>query len=467
MKKYLQHLTCLFSATIIFVSGTFAQETTTTTTTTMPSVIVNPPLFKGIEGYRTWSFGISAGAMAPFSAFGGNNDFSNWQASLGYGVYIKKQISHVFGIQLDAQRGTLKANNSKLWAGLPPVSPYASYKTDLHYVLSLSTVATLGNINWSALHTAIQPYVSIGAGVLNYNTTLLTKTGTSVNFKPIESVSTFYVPIGLGIKANISQSVNFDLGYTMGYADGDDLDGYFKDPYLKDKFSYAHAGLEFALGNPKKPQLARHNPPAQLSMDLTDANNALKAELAASEARNKQRIDELNRLKMDTDGDGVSDYFDKCPNTPTGVKVDGGGCPLPVAPMPVKDTVVKIEKSTTYIITPEDQMIVTDTFRNLEFEFGKSTIRKRSLPYLDRLAALLIKKGFSLKLAGHTDYVGSDAANMILSKDRAESVKSYLVSQGANSSRIEAVGYGETQPIATNKTDAGRQKNRRVEMTIY
>lgn len=467
MKKYLQHLTCLFLATLIFVSGTFAQEKTTTTT--MPAVLVNPPLFKGIEGFRTWSFGISAGAMAPFSAFGGRNDFSNWQASLGYGVYIKKQISHVFGIQLDAQRGTLKANNDKLWAGAPPISPYASYKTDLHYVLSLSTVATLGNINWSALHTAIQPYVSIGAGVLNYNTTLLTKTGTSVNFKPIESVSTFYVPIGLGIKANISQSVNFDLGYTIGYADGSNLDGYFRDPLHNDKFSYAHAGLEFALGNSKKPQLARHNAPAQLSMDMVDANNALKAELAASEARNKQRIDELNRLKMDTDGDGVSDYFDKCPNTPTGVKVDGGGCPLPVpvAPMPVRDTVVKIEKSTTYIITPEDQMIVTDTFRNLEFEFGKSTIRKRSLPYLDRLAALLIKKGFSLKLAGHTDFVGSDAANMILSKDRAESVKSYLVSQGSNSSRIEAVGYGETQPIASNKTDAGRQKNRRVEMTIY
>lgn len=462
MKKYLQHFTCLFSAALICVSGIYSQETTTAT-----KAQVNPVLFNGTDGYRTWSFGISAGAMAPFAAFGGRNDFSNWQASLGYGAYLKKQISHVFGIQLDAQRGTLNANNDRLWNGAPPPGPYASFKTDLHYVLSLSAVATLGNINWSQLHTSIQPYVSIGAGVLNYNSTLITKTGTSVNFKPIESVTTFYVPVGLGIKANLSSSVNLDLGYTMGYADGDNLDGYFKDPYINDKFSYAHAGLEFSLGNPKKPQLARHNPPAQLASDMTNANNALKAELAASEARNKQRIDELNRLKMDTDGDGVSDYFDKCPNTPSGVKVDGGGCPLPVPPMPTKDTVIKIEKSTTYVITPEDQMIVTETFRNLEFEFGKSTIRARSLPYLDRLAALLIKKGFSLKLAGHTDNVGSDAANMKLSKDRAESVKNYLVSQGSNSSRIEATGYGESQPIATNKTAEGRQKNRRVEMTLY
>jgi len=63
--------------------------------------------------------------------------------------------------------------------------------------------------------------------------------------------------------------------------------------------------------------------------------------------------------------------------------------------------------------------------------------------------------------------VGSDAANLKLSKDRAESVKSYLVSQGVNSSRVEAIGYGESQPIATNKTAKGRQDNRRVEFTLY
>lgn len=462
MKKKLQHFTCLFSAAFICISGIFAQDTTTQTT-----VQANAPLFKGTSGFRTWSFGVSAGAMAPFSAFGGRNDFSNWQPDLGYGIYLKKQISHTFGIQLDAQRGTLKANNDRLWAGAPPPGPYASYKTDLHYALSLSGVATLGNINWSQLRTSIQPYVSIGAGVVNYNTTLITKTGTSVNFKPAESVSTFYVPVGLGIKANLSSRVNLDLGYTMGFVDGDELDGYFKEPIMNDRFSFAHIGLEFSLGNSKKPQLARHNAPAQLSSNMTNANNALKSELAASEARNNEKIAELNRLKMDSDGDGVSDYFDKCPNTLAGIKVDGGGCPLPVAPKVIKDTVVKIENNTTYIITPEDQMIVTDTFRNLEFEFAKSTIRKRSLPYLDKLSNLLVKKGISLKLAGHTDYVGSDAANMILSKERAESVKTYLISQGSNPSRIEAVGYGETQPIANNKTDAGRQKNRRVEMTIY
>jgi OOP family OmpA-OmpF porin len=170
-------------------------------------------------------------------------------------------------------------------------------------------------------------------------------------------------------------------------------------------------------------------------------------------------------MKLDSDRDGVADYFDKCPNTPAGTKVDGSGCALPAPPPPQQsaDTTI-IQK---FYITEEDKRIVSEAMRNIEFDFGKATIRARSLPYLDRVAAMLKQKGFSLKLAGHTDNVGSDAANLKLSKSRAESIKSYLVSQGVHSGKIEAVGYGESQPIATNKTDAGRQKNRRVEFTLF
>jgi len=470
MKQIFLKLACIFSVTFISVAGSFAQDTTRHTST-----LIAPPLFTGNSGFRTWSIGVHAGILAPYSAFGGRNDFSNWQSSLGYGLYIKNQFSHALGIQADFLMGKLKANNDKLWVGLPPPGPYKSFETDVHWAASLSAVVNLGNINWSQLHTSIQPYVSLGGGAVNFNPTLVTTGGTSVNFKPSGSVTDFYVPFGLGIKANLSQGINLDLGYTVGFVDGDDLDGYFKDPFISDKFSYGHIGLEFSLGDSHKPQLARHNPPAQLAQNMRDADDALRASLAASEERYNQRLAELNglkddlaRMKMDSDGDGVSDFFDKCPNTPRGTKVDGSGCALPVPPPPpppVRDTVV--HTTTTYIITEEDKRIVSEAMHNLEFDFGKSTIRPRSFPYLNRVADLLVKKGISLKLAGHTDAIGSDAANMKLSKDRAESVKNYLVSQGAGSGRIEAVGYGESQPIATNKTDAGRQKNRRVEFTLY
>jgi len=337
----------------------------------------------------------------------------------------------------------------------------------------LSLVYTIGNINWSQLHTAIQPYISLGGGAINFNPTLVTQAGTTVDFKPSGSVTKFFVPIGMGIKANLSKTINLDLGYTIGLVDADNLDGYYKEPYVNDRFSYAHIGLEFALGNSKKAQLARHNPPAQLANNMKAADDAMAASLAASEARYNARLaalnglqDELNRMKTDTDGDGVSDYFDKCSNTPRTVKVDGAGCPLPEVTVK-KDTVYKVETNTTYIITDEDRKIVNEAIRNLEFDFGKSTIRSRSFPYLNNVAELLTKKGISLKLAGHTDNIGSDAANMILSRNRAMAVKNYLTGQGANGSKIEAIGYGETQPASSNKTADGRQKNRRVEFTIY
>jgi len=470
MKKILSKYVCLLSVAFMCVSGSLAQDNDTKVPKVDP-MLVAPPLFSGNNGYRNWSIGAHAGVMAPFSAFGGRNDFSNWESSLGYGVYIKKQISHALGLQLDFLRGNLEANNDKLWVGLPPPGPYKSFRTNVNVAASLSAVLTLGNINWSQMHTHIQPYASLGAGMIAFKPTVVTKGGTSIPFRSGATVKDFYVPVGLGLRTNLSSSVNLDLGYTIGFVDGDNLDGFYKEPILNDRFSYGHIGLEFVLGNKTKPQLARHNPPAQLAQNMNDADNALRASLAASEERYNQRLaelnglkDDLNRMKMDSDGDGVSDYFDKCPGTARGVKVDGAGCPLPVAPL--RDTVIQ-QHTTTYIITDEDRQIVSEAFRNLEFDFGKATIRPRSFPYLNRVADLLVKKGISLKLAGHTDYVGSDAANMKLSKNRAESVKSYLVAQGANSSRIEAVGYGETQPIATNKTDAGRQKNRRVEFTIY
>lgn len=435
------------------------------------SMDTKPALFAGNGDYRTWSFGINAGAMAPFAAFGGRNDFSKWEASLGYGIYLKKQISHVVGIQLDLMKGTLKANNDKLWAGAAPISPYKSFKTNINYAASLSAVVTLGSINWSVLRTSIQPYASIGGGAISFNPTLVNNAGTSIDVKPIGSYTEFYVPVGFGIKANLSKSVNLDLGYVMSFVDADNLDGYLKEPFFSDKFSYAHIGLEFTLGNKEKPALSRHNAPAQLSSNMNRADDALRASLASSEERYNLKLaeiadmkDELNKMKLDTDKDGVSDYFDKCANTPTNVKVDGAGCALPVA-IPAKDTT--IIRNNTYIVTGEDRKIIDEAIRNLEFDFGKSTIRDRSYPYLNKVAELLLQKSISLKLAGHTDNVGSDKANMNLSKDRAESLKYYFTSKGVNASKIEAVGYGESQPIASNKTAVGRQKNRRVEFTIY
>jgi outer membrane protein OmpA-like peptidoglycan-associated protein len=103
----------------------------------------------------------------------------------------------------------------------------------------------------------------------------------------------------------------------------------------------------------------------------------------------------------------------------------------------------------------------------LEFFTGNAIIKEESKPSLTELANVLIKKPeWKLQISGHTDNVGASQANLILSKKRAEAVRDFLVEKGVDKLRLNVLFFGETQPIADNNTDEGRQKNRRVEMTI-
>ncbi len=444
-----------FALGLTVTAGAYAQDSLS---------VATPRLFSPSSSFNTWSAGINAGILAP-TVLSGKNDFTNWNVALGYGAFIKKQIWPAFGIQANFVGGELQADNDEpLGNGSPPSSPFASYETQLGYAGSLSGYLSLANIYWMNRKNVVQPYVTAGYGLSGYKIKL-TSSGTSgvqSDFNGGETVNESFIPVGAGLKFSLSNNINLDLGYTMNFVDGDNLDGYRAGPQ-SDKFSYSHIGLEFALGGRSKPQLAFYNPVAALQDDYISRNAALQAELANERMRNAERLAQMDtdwkRYLNDADKDGVSDYFDKCPNTPAGTQVDGAGCEIKVTNTTVNPVRV--------VVTEEDRRVVAEAIRNLEFDFAKSTIRPSSFPSLNRVADLLKTKDFSLKLAGHTDNVGSDAANLKLSKDRAESVKSYLVSQGANPSRIEATGYGESQPISSNTTAAGRQNNRRVEFTLY
>jgi outer membrane protein OmpA-like peptidoglycan-associated protein len=91
----------------------------------------------------------------------------------------------------------------------------------------------------------------------------------------------------------------------------------------------------------------------------------------------------------------------------------------------------------------------------------------KSFKGLDEVVKIMAAdQAMKITIDGHTDNVGSDASNQKLSENRANAVKSYLVKKGVDANRIEVTGYGETKPIADNKTAAGRQKNRRVELEL-
>ncbi|MDQ6844439.1 MAG: OmpA family protein [Bacteroidota bacterium] len=104
---------------------------------------------------------------------------------------------------------------------------------------------------------------------------------------------------------------------------------------------------------------------------------------------------------------------------------------------------------------------------DVEFDFGKSTLRPQSYSTLDDLVDYLNRKPPErIEIGGHTDNVGSDAKNLILSLDRAKSIVAYLISKGISNDRLVAKGYGAEEPIEENTTEAGRQKNRRTEVKI-
>jgi len=154
----------------------------------------------------------------------------------------------------------------------------------------------------------------------------------------------------------------------------------------------------------------------------------------------------------DSDGDGVTDDRDRCPDTPRGSKVDAQGCPeksaAPAALLPV---------------LPESRKSLV--LEGVNFEVKSSNLQSSSTAVLDRVAdGLKSNPEVRVEIGGHTDSNGADDYNLKLSRARANAVRDYLLAKGVPASQMEAKGYGESKPIADNKTDGGRAVNRRVEL---
>ncbi len=407
------------------------------------------------KSFRTWSIGLNGGMLTHFTPFNNasNGDFRTPEETWGYGAYLKKQILPAFGIQADFMAGKVRGYQANSLPSPTVAQNNSSFTTNIEYAGSVSGNFTIANMSLNHKRSALSPYFTAGAGYMSYSPNVQGVAGNEGGYYR----QNYFVPVGAGLKFGLSKTINIDLGYNVYFMKTPTFDGVRG--ANNDRFSYAHAGLELSLGRKKSSQLANYSPIAALREESAAESAELKNMLATSEQnrlRDQQAAQaQYNKDLGDDDADGVANKFDKCPGTPAGTAVDGSGCALPVNKPDVK-----------VYVTEEDKKVVRDAISNLEFDLGKATIRAHSLPSLDRVADLLVTKNFSLKLAGHTDNTGSAALNLALSKARAEAIRQYLVSKGANASRIEATGYGSTQPIATNKTAAGRQQNRRVEFSL-
>lgn len=190
----------------------------------------------------------------------------------------------------------------------------------------------------------------------------------------------------------------------------------------------ASVGLEMALGNKEPEVVVKEVPVEKVVVKEVPVERVVIKEVPAPEPVN-----------VDDDGDGVINERDKCPNTPQGARVDGNGCVV-------------------------EQTLV---MRDITFEFNSARLTANAQRLMENVVAFLRNDpSAAVAISGHTDSKGSDAYNLKLSRARANEVRDYLVGYGIDGSRLQAAGYGESRPVASNDSDSGRELNRRVEFKI-
>ena len=153
----------------------------------------------------------------------------------------------------------------------------------------------------------------------------------------------------------------------------------------------------------------------------------------------KEVVREVPRPWVDSDGDGVDDDHDRCPNTPRGARVDANGC----------------------VIAAQ-----TIELRGVTFNLNQATLTPNAETVLDSVVPAFIgQPSLRAEVAGHTDSRGSAAYNQNLSQRRAESVRAYLIAHGARPEQLTARGYGKSELlIDPEKSESDRERNRRVEL---
>lgn len=184
--------------------------------------------------------------------------------------------------------------------------------------------------------------------------------------------------------------------------------------------------------------------PGQFNVDkdkvFAEAMAAAGAAPVATQAVATTRVQPLAPVPVDDrDGDGVADAQDRCPDSAKGAKVDDRGC----------------------------QYKAIVELKGVNFDYNIHALRQDAFPMLNEAVTLLKRHPeVRVEVAGHTDHNNSDAFNLRLSERRAQAVRDYLVSEGVSPAQLIAKGYGESQPVADNDTDAGQAKNRRVELRV-
>ncbi len=328
-----------------------------------------------------------------------------------------------FGIGLEYQFGEhwaaeVAGFQSEVASGGPDVN---QYKVDgLYYFSKGGTV---------------QPYLGFGVGNADFDS-------------PIDDDET-QVNAGLGLRFNFSDSISarWDVRGVHGLPD-DNTD------------MMTTLGLSFGFGGKSEPKAPVDSDGDGVPDSLDQCTGTVAGAPVGSDG-----------CALDSDGDGVADYLDQCSDTPSGAAVDANGCVLDSDGDGVSDdidqcpgTEAGAEVDDTGCVGVVQTLTMETIQLSITFPSGSDVILTDYQPEIQKVADFMQRYiDVTVDIEGHTDSQGSARFNKSLSQRRADSVKAALVSgYGIAADRINAIGYGEEKPIASNDTAEGRQANRRV-----
>jgi OOP family OmpA-OmpF porin len=445
--------------------------------------------------YNTWSVTLSGGSMLfygdlkqfdfyPISAengkewYGFTKDIS--ERKMGFGLAVTKQISPIFGVQGELQKGKLGGVKTSVDAYfIADVLKYGInftvnftnmfFPNCKNHFISFYGIAGMGYLNFKTVAKTI----STDAEIMSY--------GYGNYGQDNEKTTELAIPLGLGLKYKLSPKFDLGIECTLNNINTDKLDAYVRANTAKDKYSYTAITLTYKIGKNEK-SLEWVTPKEMDSDNLIPLFTTINKKVDSLGGKLNEVTNKVNNIEgrvthlekdvadlknppkeADDDNDGVPNSKDLEPNTPKGNLVNFQGITIPKCVNTTTNTTVIEKTEATYKFEVGEKIVLNNIF----FDFNKATLRPESYTELNRLVKQLKDMPtVKIEISGHTDNIGSAAYNKTLSESRAKSVVNYLLQNGIDKSRLTYVGYGFDQPIASNSTDEGRQKNRRTEFKV-
>jgi OOP family OmpA-OmpF porin len=461
---------------LVLPGAIYAQDSLKTSTGNYPNTFSSgssnvSPFTKESKRFNDWA--ISAGVGVPLLQSADLTSIKNGNGKnlFGYSAYISidKAITHAFGLNLQYDRGETRQGWFNTKDAAPTnVNPFYQVAGRTQY----DAISILGDINFSNLlrrvdnksnfRWALHGYA--GVGTLAYRAYQKTPAGQvlETEVKPFV-LGSFFGQAGAGLKYKVSRRIDLEARAMYFYTGDDEFDGggaptsaiNQRHAGVSDNFVNLTVGLSLKLGKHES-HLMWHDPLQEIyyKLDVLSNKNQDFVVCKKGDADNDGVCDDWDRqldtpagarvdgagVALDTDLDGVIDLYDKCVTVPG--PVENNGCPYP-----------------TKGVVPE----TTRALEGIEFDLNSDRVLPTNTPILNNAANYINTSNGSYKVIGATDTRGTAEYNQTLSEKRANNVKSYLIQNGADASKLEAIGKGKTDlkyPECDPATKCPEWKNR-------